>query len=293
MAPIEKRALPPEGAAPKLNEAGFAGVPLDAGDALAPPKLNVGRLPSGPNLPNLAGEASSIFLDGVNVLLSGVEACRGPEGANENRVVGFLASLDVDEGAGCDGALNLNGVEEVSSALAADAEDVSASASASASLTMSDTPEAFFAGVDVAGAAAGLAPKPPNVNGDDDGAVDAAGREGVKPPPRGAVEEADVRGTAVSENDPAAGGANVGGLGIAAGGAAAGAGVAAPVPAEEEAPAAAPAGRHPFFVAASSRYFPYCAPREGRICVRSVNGSSLTSFAMKPEMDTFSPRMAV
>jgi hypothetical protein len=106
--PVDEGFVPaPEAGAalPKLNEEGWA---VDAvGEGLAPPKLNCGWVPPGPNLPNLAGEASSRFFEGVKVLLSGVAGCSGPAGANENRLVGFLASLD---GVAA-GAVNLKGVD--------------------------------------------------------------------------------------------------------------------------------------------------------------------------------------
>lgn len=65
--------------APKLNpfEAGAA-----LGDPLAPPKGSCGVVPSGPNLPSLAGGSDDVE---VNFLLSGVVAANGPEGAKEKR----------------------------------------------------------------------------------------------------------------------------------------------------------------------------------------------------------------
>lgn len=65
--------------APKLNpfEAGAA-----LGDPFAPPKDSCGVVPSGPNLPSLAGGSVE---DEVNFLLSGVVAASGPDGAKEKR----------------------------------------------------------------------------------------------------------------------------------------------------------------------------------------------------------------
>jgi hypothetical protein len=65
-------------------------------------------------------------------------------------------------------------------------------------------------GFGVAAGAGLTAPNPPKLKGEED-EVEAAGSEGVKPPPTGADDD-DALGT-LSENEPAAGGANVGGLG--------------------------------------------------------------------------------
>lgn len=85
----------PEEAAPNPNPVGLPapGV-LEVADA--PPNDNWGADPPGPNFPSLAGgvvdDTLSRFADGVKDLESGVEGCRGPEGANENRLeVGFLS----------------------------------------------------------------------------------------------------------------------------------------------------------------------------------------------------------
>lgn len=62
--------------APKLN-------PLDdgtLGDPFAPPNDSWGVVPSGPNLPSLAGGSVD---EEVNFLLSGVVAASGPDGAKE------------------------------------------------------------------------------------------------------------------------------------------------------------------------------------------------------------------
>lgn len=138
------------------------------------------------------------------------------------------------------------------------------------------------------------APKPPNVKGDEAGAAvdDPVPKEGVKPAPAGVVEV--VLGLP-SENDPAAGMLNVGGLGGATGFGGDALVGASKVPGAGKFSAAAflPSGLHPFLSAVSSRYRAYCLPRLGRISVKSVNGSSWVSLAINDDIEILRPRRAV
>lgn len=172
------------------------------------------------------------------------------------------------------------------------------STEARASLTMLVTSAEVFLGVD-AGAAVEVpevlgAPKPPNVKGDEAGAAvdDPVPKEGVKPAPAGVVEV--VLGLP-SENDPAAGMLNVGGLGGATGFGGDALVGASKVPGAGKFSAAAflPSGLHPFLSAVSSRYRAYCLPRLGRISVKSVNGSSWVSLAINDDIEILRPRRAV
>lgn len=272
---------------PKENALGAAplaeGVPGVA-VGLAPPNDRDGLAPPGPNLPSLTdagGESTdgfSSFLDGVNVLLSGVVGCKGALGPKLNMGLGLAGVLLVD-------------VEAAFEPDSTSSSDLPAMTSSTSLVTSTDGFEeagllcsaGFEASLerpaDAADAVEGLAP---NENGDED---EAAGTEGTKPLPAGAVplelaneEDPEPR----RAKPPTFGGAGM--LGAAA----------AEDPAVEVAGAgAALGGSHPADLPAASRCFAYCDCKREKTSSRLMKGSSSITSFRNETMPRFRPRRDV
>lgn len=211
----------------------------------------------------------------MNVLLSGVEGCSGPDGAKENSPVAFL----LDSGVALDAPKEKGlGAATSSSPLPSSFPEITSS---TIFVTSAD---GFFGVATGAGVEADTGLAPPKENGDDE--PPAVG-VGVKPPKVGVdVDELLVEGALGRANPPTEGGA--GNLSAADPLTGAVLLLASPLTAD-----LLTSGLHPAFFADASRCCSYCFNKPGRAVERSTKGSDSIDWVRNEMIEVLRPRSAV